>query len=113
MIRFLRRPGCYGAALLFTSAAAAADLPAVADPSAPAAPLDYRSVFSGYTKPVFGPAGDWKQANQVVRDVGGFAGVMKDGAGDGHDQSNTPADAQPAARPGSAAGHGGHTGHGR
>lgn len=85
--------------------AAAAELPGVADPAAPTAPLDYQSVFSNYSRPKLGPVMDWKKANDVVREVGGFAGALKD------DPSPPAASTSPAEGRAAPAGSGGHGGH--
>lgn len=52
--------------------------PNPADPGAAAAPLHYRSAFSSDLRPQQPPRGDWRQANDRVRAVGGFAGALKD-----------------------------------
>jgi len=67
------------ALLAATPLAASADpLPVVADPAAPSAPLEYRSPFSGYQRPRLDGVADWRRSNEVVREVGGFAGSLKD-----------------------------------
>lgn len=76
----LIRSALLSAALLAaTPLAAIADpLPVVADPAAPAAALEYRSPFSGYQRPRLDGVADWRRSNEVVREVGGFAGSLKD-----------------------------------
>ncbi len=54
--------------------------PNPADPAAAAVPLTYRSAFSTELRPQQPPRGDWRQANDRVRAVGGFAGALKDEA---------------------------------
>ncbi len=102
------RPVRWSAVVLcsWIGSAAAAELPAVADPAAPVAPLDYQSVFSSYSKPQLAPAMDWKKANDVVREVGGFAGAMKDEPSQPASPPTSPAEGRAA--PAGSGGHGGH-----
>lgn len=67
-------------ALLLGSASfqAKAQQPNPADPSAAVPVTEYQSAFNGYHKPQFEQKLDWRQANEVVRDVGGHAGALKD-----------------------------------
>lgn len=62
--------------------------PNPADPAAAAAPLSYRSAFSHDLRPQQPPRGDWRQANDRVRAVGGFAGALKDSAAPPHDSQS-------------------------
>lgn len=94
-------PALFGVALLAVATAVDAAEPKrqPSDPAAPAPGLEYRSAFSDYKKPRFEAAADWRKTNDVVREVGGFAGALKE---DG------PAAAMPAEPPPADGGHAGH-----
>lgn len=65
-------------AILAPSLAMAGPFPSVADPASPYAPLQYHSPFENYRRAPSTAVGDWRQANDRVREVGGFAGALKD-----------------------------------
>jgi hypothetical protein len=98
-----------------TEPARAADRrPDPADPAILVPAPDYQSVFAGYRKPGADERLDWRQANDVVRDVGGHAGALKQ-APDMQRQGAMPAHSMPAQsmRKPAAMPHGHPMGHGR
>lgn len=81
-------------------AALAASLAALAQPAAPsrAAPpaaSTYNSAFEGYRPFAAEEVGDWRQANDTVRDIGGWRAYAREIQGG----STTPAQPGPAATP--------------
>lgn len=93
---------------ILSGAAMAASLAAAAQTAAPspaAKPVAgaYHSAFEGYRPFVAEEVGDWRKANDTVRDIGGWRAYARE------IQGATPA--RPAASPASAAPahpHGGH-----
>lgn len=89
--------------VLAPSLALAQATPPAADPAADTPRVEYLSVFENYRRPAGTAAGDWRHANDRVREVGGFAGSLKD------DPKDRPSGGQETAP--SEPGHSGHPGH--
>ena len=68
-------------------------------PPAPADPLPYRSAFEGYRRFEDPPPVHWKQANDTVRERGGWRAYARESAA-------APAEAAKPAAPDPHAGHG-------
>lgn len=83
-----------------------------ADPNAAVAPQRYVSDFSSYRKPQFEQTLDWRRANDIVRDVGGHAGALKDAEEPSAAAPTVPAPGKPGMHHGEHSGHSGHGGHG-
>lgn len=105
MISAVKWPSLCGLAfsIVATQAPAAESRLHAADPVAPAAMLEYRSAFADYRKPQFEAKTEWRRANDAVREAGGHAGALQDGA----DRPAPDHDHAPKA----GSGHGGHHGH--
>jgi hypothetical protein len=97
--------------MLTTSLAGAASAgekrPDPADPNAVVPEHRYISDFTSYRKPQFEQKLDWRQANDIVRDVGGHGGALR-GAYEQPAMQNAPAPPKPTMN---HSGHGGHGGH--
>lgn len=92
--------------MLTTSLAEAASAgekrPDPTDPNAAVPPHRYVSDFAAYRKPQFEQKLDWRQANDIVRDVGGHAGALKEADGSPGASQTAPASGKPMMH------HGGH-----
>ncbi len=99
-------------ASLAETARAGEKRPDPADPNAAVSPQRYVSDFSSYRKPQFEQPLDWRRANEIVRDVGGHAGALKDAEEPSAAAPTAPAPGKPGMHHGGHAGHSGHGGHG-
>ncbi|MBE7366052.1 hypothetical protein [Ramlibacter pallidus] len=83
------------AAALATGAGAGAQAPAAPSP-ATAADAAYPSAFDGYRPFSAGEVGDWRRANDTVREVGGWRAYAREIHGGGTSQGTVPAPSRPA-----------------
>lgn len=97
---------------LAEAASAGEKRPDPADPNAAVPPHRYVSDFATYRKPQFERKLDWREANDIVRDVGGHAGALEEADGQPAGGQAAPAAGKPMMQHGGHAGHGGHGGHG-
>lgn len=95
---------------LAEAASAGEKRPNPADPNAAVPPHRYVSDFATYRKPQFEQKLDWREANDIVRDVGGHAGALKEPGGQPAAGQAAPAAGQPMMQHSGHAGHGGHGG---
>lgn len=97
---------------LAEAASAGEKRPDPADPNAAVPSHRYVSDFAIYRKPQFEQKLDWREANDIVRDVGGHAGSLKDADEQPAARQTAPASGKSMMQHGGHAGHGGHGGHG-
>ena len=89
-----------GAAAFAVSLAGAQGLaPAPAPTTPPASEIPYSSAFDGYRPFAAGEVGDWRRANETVREIGGWRAYAREI----QRASQPPAAASPAQPPASAA----------
>ena len=89
--------GAATAATIGVSAQAAA--PAAVPASPPAATAPYASAFDAYRSFSAGEVGDWRHANETVREIGGWRAYAREIQGGAAQSATPPSGAAPSAAP--------------